>query len=60
MSELKFRFQIGDQVKKVTGDYVFQGEIVAIFKKKSGSVRVVVENPDGILHIFNPTQLEAR
>jgi len=47
----------GDKVEKVTGDYKFKGTVVSVFKKLSGKVRVVVENEDGILHIFNPEQL---
>lgn len=39
------------------GDYRFSGYVVAIFEKRSGQVRCVVENQDGILHIFNPAQL---
>lgn len=45
--------KVGDQVIKVTGDYKFSGEIVAVIKKKSGLVRFVVENDDSILHIFS-------
>lgn len=46
--------KIGDRVKKITGDYKFNGNIVALFTKRDGkSVRVVVENDDGILHIFS-------
>lgn len=48
---------VGDIVIKSGGDYTFIGEIVAIFKKKSGVVRVAVENLDGILHIFSEKQL---
>ena len=51
-------FEIGDEVKKTGGDYFFKGIVVASFKKISGEVRVVVENDDGILHIFNEKQLE--
>jgi hypothetical protein len=53
-------WEVGDQVIKTGGDYVFSGEVRAVFSKRSGQVRVVVENPDGILHIFNPRQLERR
>lgn len=49
--------QIGDKVWKHTGDYTFHGEIRAVLQKLSGKTRVVVENPDGILHIFSPEQL---
>ena len=44
-------------VVKTGGDYSFEGVVVARFHKLSGKERVVVENSDGILHIFNPTQL---
>lgn len=47
-----------DYVKKVGGDYTFEGFVVAVFTKKSGIERVVVEDDRGILHIFNPKQLE--
>lgn len=48
---------IGDKVTKVTGDYKFQGVIVAKFTKLDGKVRYVVENVDGILHIFSEKNL---
>ena len=51
-------FNIGDLVIKNTGDYKFTGIIVAKFKKLSGQVRYVVENPDGILHIFSTNNLK--
>jgi len=49
--------KVGMWVKKVGGDYKFQGVIVSVFNKKSGETRVVVENEDGVLFIFNPKQL---
>lgn len=49
--------EIGDNVEKATGDYKFSGVVVAVFKKLSGKVRVVVENQDGILHIFSESNL---
>lgn len=48
----------GDHVQKITGDYRFIGVVVARFTKRSGLIRIVVENNDGILHIFNEKQLE--
>lgn len=45
--------EVGDKVTKNTGDYVFSGVIVAKFTKLSGVIRFVVENGDGILHIFS-------
>lgn len=50
-------FRKGDRVKKTAGDYTFYGEIVAVFPKKSGATRYVVENPDGVLFILNSGQL---
>lgn len=49
---------IGDKVIKTSGDYKYSGIVVSIFTKLSGKIRVVVENDDGILHIFSPSQLE--
>jgi hypothetical protein len=54
MKELKIR----QTVRKVTGDYVFEGYIVSKFKKRNGMVRYVVENYQGILHIFSRQNLE--
>ena len=50
--------QIGDTVKKVGGDYKFKGKVIVVFLKLSKAVRVVVENKDGVLHIFSPQQLQ--
>lgn len=52
------RFKLGDRVIKSKGDYTFTGEIRAAFTKASGAIRYVVENPDGILHIFSDSNLE--
>lgn len=49
---------IGMRVRKTGGDYRFEGTVVAIIQKLSGAVRVVAENDDGLLFIFNPKQLE--
>lgn len=51
------KFQVGDKVEKISGDYTFEGIVVAAFSKLSGKTRYVVENPDGILHIFSEKQL---
>ena len=48
---------VGDTVEKTSGDYTFEGIVVALFQKKAGQTRVVVENSQGILHIFAPSQL---
>lgn len=54
--ELKVFF-VGQRVKKIDGDYVFFGTIRAVFLKGSGAQRYVVENADGILHIFSSKNL---
>ena len=53
-------FDVGSLVHKKTGDYWFGGIIVAKFHKQNNknAIRVVVENIDGVLMIFNPNQLE--
>jgi hypothetical protein len=50
-------YGLGDEVVKVGGDYAFRGRVVAAFHKLSGKARYVVENQDGILHIFSEKQL---
>lgn len=50
-------FIVGDRVKKVTGRYKFVGVVVAAFVNLSGDRRYVVENGDGLLHIFGPQNL---
>lgn len=50
-------FHEGDYVCKEAGDYIFYGIIVSVFRKRSGAPRYVVENEDGILHIFSSQQL---
>lgn len=52
------KLAVGDLVQKTGGDYTFTGRIVARFTKLSAAERVVVENKDGVLHIFNPSQLQ--
>lgn len=51
------KFQIGDRVYKPKG-YKFDSIIVSVFTTTSGNVRVVAENGDGLLHIFNEDNLE--
>lgn len=46
-------YPVGTKFEKTGGDYNFKGEIVAVFSKKSGAVRYVGENEDGLLFIFN-------
>lgn len=52
------KFKIGDKVYKPKG-YKFPGIVVSVFQTTSGETRIVAEMIDnGILHIFNETQLE--
>ena len=44
-------FSIGDLVEKAGGDYSFPGEVRAVFVKKSGARRYVVEDDRGLLFI---------
>ncbi len=50
----------GDYVQKTTGDYRFEGFVLVVFKKLDPSpvIRLVVENKDGIVHIFSGSQLQ--
>ena len=57
MENLKFK--IGDIVVKPKG-YKFDSTIVSVFQTTKGEIRIVAENSDGILHIFNENQLEHR
>lgn len=52
-------FSIGDWVEKAGGDYRYKGVVVGVVTKRSGAQRYVVENDDGMLFIFNGTQLTA-
>ena len=49
--------KINDKVMKISGDYSFYGTVVADFVKTTGQRRLVVENSDGMLFIFNEKQL---
>lgn len=57
-NNIPFAFEEGDWVKKEKGDYTFKGVVIMRGRKRSGAPRYVVENDDGIAHIFNHTQLE--
>ena len=48
---------VGDHVKKDRG-YIFEGTVIGVVTKlNSDKKRIVVENADGIIHIFRPSQL---
>lgn len=50
-------YLVGDKVYKPKG-YKFVGEVIMAGKNSQGEWRYVVENGDGLLHIFNGSQLE--
>lgn len=52
-------FKLGDKVRKIGGDYTFEGIVVSVFKKLSGKERFVVEDDRGVLHIYSDKNLEA-
>jgi hypothetical protein len=57
-AHVELTFTVGERVAKVGGDYHFSGAITAAFVKLDGrSRRYVVENADGVLHIFSSEQL---
>jgi len=45
--------KVGHKVKKVGGDYSYEGLVVAVVVKLSGRIRYVVEDDKGMLFIFN-------
>lgn len=51
-----FKFKTDDYVKKVKG-YKFVGYVRLAFTKRNGAVRYIVENKDGIVHVFRGSQL---
>jgi hypothetical protein len=50
---------IFDPVIVTGGDYVYQGWLVAVFSKRRGGVRCVVEDEHGRLFIHSPVHLSA-
>ena len=54
-------FKVGDQVRKVTGEYRISGEVRSIFAKADGVVRLVVEHRaeggGSFLHIYSEANL---
>jgi hypothetical protein len=55
------KFKPGDRVRKIGGSYQADGRVVAAWLSDDGSPRYVFrfDVPNGMLHIFNETQLEA-
>jgi hypothetical protein len=61
MSEerILLKFIVGQRVVKQGEDSRFEGEVVACFVKRNlKTVRYVVENDDGVLHIAREKQLQ--
>ena len=56
--EIALAMQRGDKVRKVGGDYRFDGVVVAVFQKLSGVTRYVVEDDRGVLHVYSRKNLE--
>ena len=54
-------FKVGDQVRKITGEYHISGEVRSIFAKADGVVRLVVEHRaeggGSFLHIYSEANL---
>jgi hypothetical protein len=60
MSEerILLKFIVGQRVVKQGEDSRFEGEVVACFVKRNlKTVRYVIENDDGVLHIAREAQL---
>jgi hypothetical protein len=53
-------YKIGDAVSKKGGDYRFDGDVVTVFRKLSGLIRLVVEDDRGLLHIYSEGNLQPR
>ena len=58
-------FEVGQKVKKMTGEYKISGVVRSVFAKGDGSIRVVVEHTvkdeygeGSSLHIYGPANLE--
>lgn len=51
-------FNKNTKVRKVGGDYSFEGHIVAVFRKLSKQMRYVVEDDRGVLHVYSQKNLE--
>ena len=52
------QFTIGQAVEKVSG-YKFIGYVIGVVTTRAGKIRYVVENDDGIIHIFRGSQLKS-
>ena len=51
-------FAVGEAVRKVGGDYAFEGVVRGVIVKASGAVRFAVEDARGVLMIYSAKNLE--
>jgi hypothetical protein len=56
--ERQLSLMVGQYVRKIGGDYRFDGIVRAVFAKGSGETRYVVEDDRGVLHIYSRKNLE--
>jgi hypothetical protein len=56
----KPEYEVGDYVEHVAIDSTFLGEIRAVFRHKNGAWRYVLQNVDGILHLYSGRTLMMR
>lgn len=64
MSDIHPNIWVGDWISKSGGDYSFVGRVTSVYRKFSrdlknhnGPWRVDAQNADGVVHIFNPSQI---
>lgn len=51
------KFKRGYHVSKTSGDYYFDGIVIAVFTKLSGVTRLAVEDKHGVVHIYSEKNL---
>lgn len=51
------RFKVHDRIVKTTCGHRFRGVVIGVVQKRSGAWRYVVENDDGITHIFKAANI---
>lgn len=52
-------YPVGTRVRKVRGDYEWEGDVRCCYAKRNGVWRIVSENDQRLNHIFGPSDLEA-
>lgn len=50
---------VGTRVRVIANDYSYTGWVMCVFRKRRGTIRVVVEDENGRLFIHNPSQLRS-